>query len=121
MPNIISLKTNKDQRGSLTAIEDFNLPFSIKRIFYIYDVSGIRGGHGHIKNKMALISINGSITINVQSKLEDYKFILSDPSKALILDPEDWHTLENFSEKAILLVICSENWSKEDYFYDSYR
>lgn len=110
----------KDERGSLSVI-DGHLPFEIKRIFYIYDVTSQRGGHRHIYNRMGLVVLNGSIDINIQTREEDICFHLSSPDQVLILDPEDWHTMDNFTKDSVLLVLCSHSWSKEDYIYEPYR
>lgn len=120
MANILIIPTFKDERGSLTVIEKV-LPFEVKRIFYIYDVSSRRGGHGHIKTKIALVALNGSVDIYVQTPTQDETFKLSKPDEVLILDPEDWHEMYNFSKGSILLALCSLHYDKEDYFFEPYR
>ncbi len=121
MASIKKLKENCDIRGSLVAIEDFQLDFKVQRIFYIYDVKGKRGGHGHKVNKMGLVALNGALKVEVQSPKEDTQFVLDNPKTMLLLDPEDWHELVDFLPGTVLLVICSEHWSKDDYFFEPYR
>lgn len=120
MANLIQIPTIKDERGTLTVIENI-LPFDIKRVFYIYDVGSKRGGHRHILNQMALISLNGSVEIYVQSSNKDFNFRLDSPDKVLILAPEDWHTMDNFTKGSILLVLNSHSWDKNDYVHEPYR
>lgn len=120
MPSLINLPTFADDRGKLTVLEKA-LPFSIKRVFCIYDVTSPRGGHGHKRTKMALMSLSGSVRVSCQSPERDYEYILSSPSQCLILDPEDWHSMDNFTEHATLLVMASEEFDKDDYFYERYR
>lgn len=115
MAQIITLPTIKDERGSLTVIEKI-LPFSIKRVFYIYDVNSPRGGHAHKKCLMALIALKGVCQVFVDNGEKEEQFILSSPSECLLLDPQDWHTME-FKEGAILLVLASEYYDKEDYVF----
>lgn len=120
MANLITTNTFSDERGKLSVIDKI-LPFEIKRVFYIYDVNAKRGGHGHIRSKIALIALNGSIDILVQTPSEDLKYHLSKPDEILILEPEDWHEMDNFSKGAVLLVLCSHHYDKEDYFFEPYR
>lgn len=121
MAHIIDLKTFTDSRGNLTVIEKV-IPFEIKRIFYIYGVdSSKRGGHRHHKTIQAAICLNGSCTIyNNNGKKEDV-FQLDMPGKCLILNPEDWHTMYNFSPDAILMVLASEYFDEKDYIFEPYN
>ncbi|MBS1591543.1 MAG: FdtA/QdtA family cupin domain-containing protein [Bacteroidetes bacterium] len=120
MAEIIDLKTYTDTRGNLTVIEKV-IPFNIKRIFYIYGVDNSkRGGHRHHKTIQAAICIQGSCTIYNNNGTIENEFQLDKPYKCLILHPEDWHTMCNFTQDAILMVLASENFSAEDYIYQPY-
>ena len=119
MPLLKTLPTFKDERGSLTVIEK-DLGFKIERLFYIYDVSAVRGGHGHRRTQMALIALNGTVEVSGQTPKDDFSFALTKPDQALILAPEDWHEM-SFSKGSVLLALASEPYSKDDYFYDKYR
>jgi len=120
MANLIDLKTFTDKRGNLTVIEKV-IPFEIKRVFYIYGVDDSkRGGHRHYKTRQAAICIKGSCTIyNNNNSIEDI-FELDKPNKCLILDPDDWHTMYNFSADAILMVFASEYFDENDYIFEPY-
>lgn len=120
MAKLIQVPTKKDERGALSII-DGELPFDIKRVFYIYDVNSKRGGHRHVVTQMALVALSGSMEIYVQTPNEDLNFHLSSPDQVLLLNPEDWHTMDNFTKGSTLLVLCSHTWSKDDYVYESYR
>lgn len=120
MASLLKIPTMTDERGSLSVIDGV-LPFEVKRVFYIYDVSEKRGGHRHKKNKMCLIALNGTIDIFVQTPFDTLTYTLSSPDQVLIIDPEDWHTMENFSKGSTLLVLNSHSWSKDDYIYEPYR
>lgn len=120
MAEIIDLKTFTDKRGNLTVIEKV-IPFQIKRIFYIYGVdNSIRGGHRHHLTIQAAVCIQGSCTINVSNGKFEEKYHLDSPAKCLIINPEDWHTMSNFTKDAILMVIASEFFEKDDYIYEKY-
>ena len=122
MAYFIDLKTFSDNRGNLTVIEDKELPFKIKRIFYIYGVdNSIRGGHRHKKTTQALISIQGSCEVyNNDGRGKENKFILDSPHKCLILNPEDWHQMYNFTPNCILQVFASEYFNVDDYIMEPY-
>ncbi|MEQ9423191.1 MAG: FdtA/QdtA family cupin domain-containing protein [Cyclobacteriaceae bacterium] len=120
MAYLIDLKTFTDTRGNLTVIEKV-IPFDVKRIFYIYGVDDSeRGGHRHHKTFQAAICIQGSCTIYNNNGCVETSFLLDQPHKCLILKPEDWHTMFNFSEDAILMVLASEFFDANDYITEPY-
>jgi dTDP-4-dehydrorhamnose 3,5-epimerase-like enzyme len=120
MARIIDLKTFTDERGNLTVVEKV-LPFDIKRVFYIYGVDDSkRGGHRHHKTIQAAVCIQGACRIYNNNNIEEQVFDLNQPSKCLILDPEDWHTMYDFSSDAILMVFASELYDEKDYIFESY-
>ncbi|GAB1414629.1 FdtA/QdtA family cupin domain-containing protein [Paludibacter sp.] len=120
MSRILDLKTFTDERGNLTVIEKV-IPFDIKRIFYIYGVdNSIRGGHRHKKTIQAAICIQGSCVIYCNNGFNENTYLLNVPNKCLILNPDDWHTMSDFSDDAILMVLASEFFDENDYVYESY-
>jgi len=120
MAKLITLPTFKDERGSLTVVEKL-LPFEIKRFYYIYDTTTKRGGHRHKKTIQALICLGGSCEIYINNGNKKEIILLDSPDKCLILDPKDWHTMDNFSSGAILLVFASEHYDISDYIDEEYR
>ena len=120
MAHIIDLKTFTDARGNLTVIEKV-IPFDIKRVFYIYGVDdSARGGHRHHKTIQAAICIKGACTIINNDGEKEERFELNQPNKCLLLEPKDWHTMQNFSPDAILMVFASEYFDAADYIYQNY-
>lgn len=122
MPYIIGLNTFSDSRGCLSVI-DKDIPFEIKRVYYIYDVppEAIRAGHRHKKNIQALVCLRGSCNIFVDDSVVKQTFILDSPDKCLLLEPRDWHTMSGFSHDAILLVLASEHYDINDYIDEGYE
>lgn len=121
MAYIIDLKTFTDKRGNLTVIENV-LPFNIKRIFYIYGVDNSeRGGHRHHKTIQAAICIKGRCRIYNNDGRKEDTFYLDTPSKCLVLEPEDWHKMYDFTKNAILMVLASENFDEKDYIFEKYH
>lgn len=119
MPSLIYLPTYTDARGSLTVVEKI-IPFEIKRFYYIYNAKSLRGGHRHKKTIQALICIAGNCKIYVNTGYKEEYFFLDSPEKCLILAPKDWHTMDEFSRDAVLLVLASEYYDINDYIDDKY-
>lgn len=120
MAHLMDLKTFTDKRGNLTVIEKI-IPFEIKRIFYIYGVDeSKRGGHRHKKTIQAAICLKGSCHIYNSDGTTENNYILDQPNKCLILEPMDWHTMDNFTSDAILMVLASEYFNQDDYIFEPY-
>lgn len=121
MASLLCLKTFTDTRGNLTVIEK-TIPFDIKRIFYIYGVDhSVRGGHRHKKTIQAAICLKGSCRIFNDNNITQEEFLLDSPDKCLLLMPEDWHKMYDFTPDAILMVLASEFFDENDYIFEPYR
>jgi len=114
------LQTHSSPRGHLTVFEKI-LPGDIKRAFYIYGAgNAVRGGHRHHKTWNALICLNGSCCVYVDNGQEETHHDLDSPEKCLLLEPQDWHIMKDFSTDAILLVLSNEAYDEADYIYERY-
>lgn len=123
MAQLINLKTFTDLRGNLTVIEKV-IPFDIKRVFYIYGVdNSARGHHRHKKTIQSAVAIRGQCQIHSQSGENSpiEVFSMNSPSKCLIINSEDYHWMDNFSEDCILMVFASEYFDANDYIYEPYK
>lgn len=120
MARLVKIPKHTDPRGSLCVIENM-LPFDIKRTYYMYDVVGKRGGHRHKKSHQALICLGGSCEIYVNNGEKEELFQLNDPELCLLLEPRDWHTMDTFSQGAILLVMASTTYDVSDYIDEPYN
>ncbi len=123
MAGLIELNTFARKNGALSVLEDYQIPFAIKRFFYIYGVDkSYRGGHRHKTTVQAAICLHGSCKIyNNNGNGKKEIFNLDAPHKCLILEPQDWHAMYDFSEDAILLVVASTNFDEHDYIFDKYE
>jgi len=104
--------------GDLTPIEEMvDIPFDIKRIYYISKVPQniTRGFHAHRKLHQVLICLNGSVKIKVKTPKEETEFILDNSSVGLYIGPYIWREMYNFSEGAVLLVLASDYYNEDDY------
>ena len=115
---IINLKNFNDDRGSLVAIEACkDIPFDIKRIYYIYNnKSNLRRGfHAHKKLKQLLVCVNGNCKIHLDDGKTTDEVLLDDASKGLIIESNVWREMYDFSNDAVLLVLASEHYDESDY------
>lgn len=120
MAKLIHLETHSDSRGHLTVIERI-LPFTIKRLFYIYGVDdSVRGGHRHHLTEQAAVCISGSCRIHCDNGIIQEDFCLDNPTKCLLINHDDWHSMYDFSRDAVLLVLASTEYDYQDYIFTPY-
>jgi len=116
---LIDLPKITDHRGNLTFIEgNRHVPFSIERVYYLYDVpaGALRGGHAHKKLQQFIIAASGSFTVVVDDGRKRRKFFLNRPHYGLFIPHMVWRELENFSSGSICVVLASEVYEESDYF-----
>ena len=110
-----------DDRGNLVAIEaSIDIPFSIKRVFYIFGAeAGVkRGHHSHYRTRQYLIAVKGSCKVTLGNGSEEQTYLLDDPAKGLFQDAFIWGTMHDFSSDCVLLVLASELYDAADYIHD---
>lgn len=118
---VIDINQLGDDRGLLTVIEEkHTIPFEILRVFYIYGTKeGVRRGfHAHYKTRQALICVSGNCKVYLDNTKRKEDILLDTPTKALILEPNDWHEMYDFSPDCVLLVLASHLYDPEDYIRD---
>ena len=121
MAELIDLVTFTDPRGNLTVIEKV-LPFTIQRVFFIYGVdSSERGGHRHKTTVQAAICIKGSCRIYCNNGEKESYYHLTNPAKCVVLDPIDWHVMDQFTPDAILMIFASTYYFDQDYIFEPYH
>ncbi len=119
--SILSLPQVHSIAGNITAIENNkNIPFEVKRIYYLYDIPGgeSRGAHGHKKLHQFIIAASGSFDVTIDDGTNKRTVTLNHPNRALYLVPGLWRELSNFSSGAICLVLASDIYREEDYIRD---
>lgn len=115
---VIDIPKIQDNRGNLSAIEKDILPFTFKRVYYLYDIpsGAYRGGHAHKEQLEFLIALSGSFDVKLEDKLGNKKLVrLNRPNKGLLIPNMIWRELENFSSGAVCLVIASDVYQESDY------
>ncbi len=120
----LSFKINRDEDcscGELIAIEALHdIPFEIKRIFYIYDVSGdvSRGAHAHRNSNQLLICVHGSCEIILDDGNRREYITLDSPQTGLLQPRLVWGEMQKFSEDAVLMVLSDSYYDPDDYIHD---
>ncbi|MBD5448766.1 MAG: WxcM-like domain-containing protein [Lachnospiraceae bacterium] len=111
-----------DERGNLVVVEGsgFDVPFEIKRVFYIYgsDNEVIRGRHANRKTEFVLINVCGTSKVRLDNGYEQEVIELNRPRMGLYLPTMLWKDMYDFSEDSILLVLASEHYDAEEYIRD---
>ncbi len=110
-----------DERGSLISLEgNKNIPFEIKRVYYIFDTKKdvVRGKHAHKNLQQILIAVSGSCKILVDNKKDKKIYELDNPSKGLLIKNNVWREMFDFSSDCVLMVLASDNYDKDDYIYE---
>ena len=118
---IINLTKIVDPRGNLTVAEQMkDVPFDIKRAYWVYDVPGgeSRGGHAHKRLQRFVIALSGSFHVTLDNGREKKTVLLNHPWQGLLIDTNTWRTLDDFSSGAVCLVLASELYDEDDYIYD---
>lgn len=118
---IINLPKISDPRGNLTVAEQLkDVPFSIKRAYWVYDVPGgeSRGGHAHKRLKQLVIALSGSFHVTLDDGKTRETYLMNHPWQGLLIDTGIWRTLDDFSSGAVCLVLASELFDEDDYIYE---
>lgn len=118
---IIDLPKIFDPRGNLTVAEGSrNIPFDIKRTYWVYDVPGgeSRGGHAHRQCVEFIVALSGSFTVTLDDGHSTKAYHLNHPWQGLLVDTGIWRTLDDFSSGAVCFVLASELFEEEDYIRD---
>jgi hypothetical protein len=119
--SIIQLNRVHNRSGNITVIEgNFDIPFAIKRIYYLYDVPGgaERGGHSHKNLQQLIVAASGCFDVVLDDGRNKKVVELNRPYYALHVVPGIWRELINFSSGAICLVLASEKFDVQDYIRD---
>lgn len=118
---LIELGKNHHANGNLTVVENgMQVPFDIKRVYYLYDVPGgeERGGHSHKALKQFIVAISGAFDVVIDDGINQRTITLNRPYQGLLIVPGIWRVINNFSSGAVCLVIASEHYDEADYVRD---
>lgn len=98
-----------------------NVPFAIKRVYYINSLGNkraTRGKHSHKKLEQVIFCVNGSFRLSLDDGQNQQSFKMSDPSLGIRLGPGLWHEMSDFSPDCVILVLASDYHKESDYIRD---
>ena len=110
-----------DERGKLVAIEgEKNIPFEIKRIFYIFqsDTTVIRGQHANRNSEFVLINVSGKSKIRITDGIEEFVVELNQPMTGVYIPSMIWKDMYDFSKDSVLLVLSNMYYDSSEYIRD---
>ncbi len=122
---IVDLPKIHNVAGNITSLQnDIDIPFQVKRIYYLYDVpmGADRGGHGHYELEQYIVAASGSFTFVLDDGVNKKEVFLNNPAQALYIKSGIWREIINFSSGSICLVLASQKYSESDYIreYEDY-
>jgi len=119
--SVIDVSKIHNEAGNITVVENGNnIPFEVKRIYYLYDVPGgeTRGGHAHYELEQFIIAASGSFDVILDDGKNRKRVTLNRPNLALHIVPGLWRELDDFSSGSISLVLASHEYDEKDYIRD---
>lgn len=119
--SVIELPRIKNRAGNITPVRNnVNIPFDIKRVFYIYDIPGgeDRGAHAHKECHQFLVATSGSFEIELNDGVIKRTVTLNRPYFGLHIPPGIWAAEKGFSSGAVCLVLASHTYNEGDYIRD---
>jgi hypothetical protein len=120
-PHIINLPKILDERGNLSFFENNKqVPFEIKRTYWIYDVPGgeVRGGHAFKEQQEFIVALSGGFDVILHNGREEQKFHLNRSYYGLYVPKKIWRQMENFSTNSLAIVVSDRNYAEADYIRD---
>jgi len=118
---LIDFPKIEDPRGNLSFIEEEKqMPFKIKRTYWIYDVPGgqARGGHAFREQQELIVALSGSFEVMVDDGKTKKTFALNRSYYGLYIPAGIWREMVNFSTNSLALILSSTPFSTEDYIRD---
>ena len=119
--SVIDVSKIHNEAGNITVVENGeNIPFDVKRIYYLYDIPGgeVRGGHAHYELEQFIIAASGSFDVVLDDGKNKKRVSLNRPNLALHIVPGLWRELDNFSSGSISMVLASHTYDESDYIRD---
>lgn len=120
----IELPSIEDSRGILTSIEgEIDIPFEIKRVFYMHQITLERGGHAHLDTHQLITAVSGSFLMELTDGQNRCEFIMNDPSKGVYIPPMIFINMREHTPDAVGVVLASTHYdrSKSIRTWDDYK
>ena len=121
LPQILQLPKIIDKRGNLSFFENMKqIPFCIKRTYWIYDVPGgeSRGSHANKETNEFIVALSGSFDVILDNGKDIKKFSMNRAYYGLLIPKMYWRSIENFSTNSLALIVSDKEYNKEDFIHD---
>jgi oxalate decarboxylase/phosphoglucose isomerase-like protein (cupin superfamily) len=121
MHRIIEINKILDQRGNLSFLQsNKEVPFEIKRVYWIYDVPGgeMRGGHAYKNLNEVIIALSGSYDVVLHDGEKEYRYHLNRSYYGLYVPKMMWRHIENFSTNSLALILTDDLYKEDEYIRD---
>lgn len=118
---VLNFKDFGDERGKLVVIEgNQDIPFEIKRTFYIYDSDNdvVRGQHANRESEFVLINVAGSSKVRITDGKDEFIVELNKPMMGVYIPKMVWKDMYDFSSDSVLLVLASTHYDGSEYIRD---
>lgn len=115
---LVYFDKHHNEKGNISVVQNVkDIPFEVKRVYYLYDVPGgeSRGGHAHYELKQLIVAASGSFDVVVDDGNVKRTFTLNRPYQGLLVVPGLWRELNNFSSGSVCLVLASIEYDEADY------
>lgn len=124
--HVLPLSKIHNPAGNITIVEGRgNIPFNIRRIYYLYDIPGgeSRGGHAHKELYQLIVAVSGSFEVMLDDGINKKIVRLNRPNYGLLVVPGIWRELFEFSSGSICMVLASHKYDEKDYIreYDLFK
>lgn len=115
----IDVPTFTDERGAISVM-DKELPFQVKRIFWLHHVKDgkDRGAHALLDSSEIMVAVHGSFVVDLYDTVGKTSVLLDDPSKGLIIKPGIWFRTHSYKEDGVSLILAEEEYARNKYTYD---
>lgn len=116
---LVDIPTFTDERGSISVM-DQELPFEVKRVFWLHHIieGKDRGGHALLDGAEIIVAIHGSFIVDLEDSSTQKRIVLSNPGKGLMIKPGIWFRTHSYKNDGVSLVLSSEEYSRSNYTYD---
>ena len=117
---LIELDKHSHPKGKLSVVEntsDSNIPFAVRRVFYLYDVpaDSERGGHSHFLGEELIVAVAGAFEVELDDGVKRKRWRLDRPFRGLYVPRGLWRVIDNFSGGAVCMVLTSTEFDEGDY------
>ena len=115
----LNIPTLTDERGTISVM-DKELPFPVKRIFWLYQISKgkERGGHALLNSSEIIVAIHGSFVVDLDDSVNETSILLDSPDKGLIILPGIWFLIHSYKNDGVSLILAEEEYAQDKYIYN---